>query len=134
MDATSALDILREINKKIWNDPIKPFLISLHGMFTDVGTGKLFEADALPIEVVPQLIAGGAVRKVKVGHYTILTQNPNKPTSRWAEKARAGAKILWLLDDSLNSNSFIYMLLVDEDGENLYQFNEGTRQWTKLSS
>jgi len=127
VDARYALELLEEVNREIWKDPIRQFDISLD----TARAAGIFAARH--VMAVPQLIAGGAVRKVKIGHYTILTQNPNK-TSSWAKAAREkGAKVLWLLDDALSSNNFIYMLFTDKEGSTFYQADEATRQWKAVT-
>ena len=61
-------------------------------LFSDINsfrdkTGKVFRINRL---------AGGRVRGVTIGHYSMITQNPTK-RSGWAEQARRGAKIVWVI-------------------------------------
>jgi hypothetical protein len=42
------------------------------------------------------LKSGGEIKKLTIGHYTYLEQNPHS-TSEWGRMARLGHKILWII-------------------------------------
>ncbi len=48
------------------------------------------------------------LRYFKVGHLLFIEQNPKKDT-KWANLARKGAKIMWLIDTK--QNKYIYQVV-----------------------
>jgi hypothetical protein len=46
---------------------------------------------------------GGACRGVDIGDYRFVTQNPNKPGSKWAKVAQRGGKVMWVIRRSDNA-------------------------------
>ena len=65
----------------------------------------------------------GGLRRFDVGNLLFIEQNPKKKTE-WADRARKGAKIMWIIDTKFNR----YLVRV-EDGKitNLKRSSEGEK-------
>lgn len=50
-------------------------------------------------ELQATTVAGGKVKKIKIGNYIYLEQNPIK-NSRWGALARCNHNILWIINDT----------------------------------
>lgn len=50
----------------------------------------------------------GRIKYVDLSGYRYITQNPNK-NSKWAELARRGHKIMWVIN--LNTNAWLYRVV-----------------------
>ena len=61
--------------------------------FNDV---ELFFDNEKCVPTTVHLRSGGTIKRLTIGHYTYLEQNPHS-TSEYGRLARAGHKILWII-------------------------------------
>lgn len=74
--------------------PLATFRLLFHG------EELIYKGKKVPLRKI-NLRAGGTLRKVEVGDFAYIEQNPSK-RSKWAAMARRGHNILWIINTRTN--------------------------------